>query len=77
MNQSWRNQLRDIQQELNDIYERLNTLCDEEQEAYDNMPESFQDSERGEKAQSTIDAIESVRDQTLEAHDGIDEIFEL
>jgi len=31
---------------------------DEEQEAYDNMPESFQGGEKGEKAQECISAIE-------------------
>lgn len=76
MNQSRRNQLRDIQQQLQDIYERLDILCNEEQEAYDNMPESIQDSARGDAAQSAIDTLESVRDQVQEAADGIDEIFE-
>lgn len=74
MNQSRRNQLRDIQQQLQDIYERLDILCNEEQEAYDNMPESIQDSARGDAAQSAIDTLESVRDQVQEASDGIDEI---
>ena len=76
MNQSRRNQLRDIQQQLRDIYERLDILCDEEQEAYDNMPESIRDSARGDAAQRAIDTLESVRDQVLEAADEIDEIFE-
>ena len=76
MNQSRRNQLRDIQQQLQDIYERLAILCNEEQEAYDNMPESIQDSARGDAAQSAIDTLESVRDQVQEASDGIDGIFE-
>lgn len=76
MNQSRRNQFRDIQQQLQDIYERLDILCNEEQEAYDNMPESIQDSARGDAAQSAIDTLESVRDQVQEAADGIDEIFE-
>lgn len=76
MNQSRRNQLRDIQQQLQDIYERLDILCNEEQEAYDNMPESIQDSARGDAVQSAIDTLESVRDQVQEASDGIDGIFE-
>lgn len=76
MNQSRRNQLRDIQQQLQDIYERLDILCNEEQEAYDNMPESIQDSARGDAAQSAIDTLESVRDQVQEAADEIDGIFE-
>lgn len=76
MNNQRRNQLRDIQQELRDIYARLDVLCDEEQAAYDNTPESLQDSEQGEQAQNAIDTIETIRDQVLEAADGIDEIFD-
>lgn len=76
MNNQRRNQLRDIQQELRDIYARLDVLNDEEQAAYDNTPESLQDSEQGEQAQNAIDTIETVRDQILEAADGIDEIFD-
>lgn len=76
MNNQRRNELRDVQQELRDIYARLDGLYDEEQTAYENMPEPLQDSERGERAQNAIDTIETVRDQVLEAADGIDEIFD-
>lgn len=55
MNQSRRNQLRDIRQQLRDIHERLDILCDEELEAYDNMPESIRDSARGDAAQRAIE----------------------
>lgn len=75
MNNQRRNQLRDIQQELRDIYARLDGLYEEEQAAYGNMPESLQDSEQGEQAQNAIDTIETIRDQVLEAADGIDDIF--
>lgn len=76
MNNARRKQLQRIQGELRDIYERLDILCDEEQEAYDSMPESLQDTERGEKSQNAIDTLESVRDQVLEAADELDDIFE-
>lgn len=76
MNNARRKQLQRIQDELRDIYERLDILCDEEWEAYDNMPESLQDTERGEKSQNAIDTLESVRDQVLEAADELDEFFE-
>lgn len=76
MNNQRRNQLRDIQQELRDIYSRLDSIYDEEQAAHDNTPESLRDSEQGEKAQNAIGTIETVRDQILEAADGIDEIFD-
>lgn len=67
MNSNRRKQLQAIREELQDIYERLDILCDEEWAAYDNLPEPFQDSERGEKMQSAISTLESVRDQVSEA----------
>ena len=76
MNNARRKQLQEIQDELRGIYERLDILYEEEQEAFDNMPESLQGSERGDHTQDAIDAIEGVRDQVLEAADGIDEIIE-
>ena len=36
----------------------LETCRDEEQDYYDNMPESFQDGEKGEAAQTAIDALD-------------------
>ena len=36
----------------------LESCRDEEQEYYDNMPESFQDGEKGSAAQEAIDALE-------------------
>lgn len=38
----------------------LETARDEEQDYYDNMPESFQGAERGERAQAWIDALDTV-----------------
>ena len=76
MNNTRRKQLQAIQEELRNLYERLNSLCDEEQEAFDNMPEPLQGSARGEKSQEAISTIESVRDQVSDAADEIDEILE-
>lgn len=42
-----------------EIREQLETVMSEEQEALDNMPESFQDSERGQQMQEYIDTMES------------------
>lgn len=39
-------------------YENLETARDEEQEAYDNLPEGIQDSERGDAMQEYIDALD-------------------
>lgn len=61
----------DIQQALGVFEaakETIEALRDEEQEYFDNMPESFQDSEKGEAAQAAIDALEA-------AAESLDEII--
>ena len=43
-----------------EIREELAAIRDEEQEALDNLPESLQESERGEQMQEYIDIMENV-----------------
>lgn len=45
-----------------EIQEELEAVMDEEQEALDNMPESIQESEKGEQMQEYIDAMEYAMD---------------
>ena len=42
---------------LDQLKSELETIQEEEQEAYDAMPEGLQGSERGEKAQASSDAL--------------------
>ena len=59
MNKARRNRIADVQTKLAELQQEIDGILAEEQEAYDNMPESFQDSERGEAMQEAIDALES------------------
>lgn len=45
-----------------EIQEELEAVMDEEQEALDNMPESLQDSERGQQMQAGVDSMEYAMD---------------
>ena len=45
------------------IMDELQQVMDAEMEAYDNMPESLQESERGEKMLECYDIMESVHDE--------------
>ena len=47
-----------IQSLLLDLKDGLQSVRDEEQDAFDNMPESLQESERGEKMNTAIDALD-------------------
>lgn len=52
--------------DISEIKDSIVAVCNEEQEALDNLPESMQEGERGERAQAAIDALE-------EALNGMDE----
>ncbi|MFK0338738.1 hypothetical protein ACIQT7_15835 [Agrobacterium deltaense] len=51
----------------------LETCRDEEQEYYDNMPESFQDGDKGNAAQEAIDALEEAVSSLGEITDNVSE----
>ena len=73
MNKDRRKRLEGIYEKLMEIYEELDAIIDEEQEAYDNMPESLQDSEKGERMYEGIDSLESARDDINNAATTIEE----
>lgn len=54
--------------EIESIRDEMERLCDEEQEAFDNLPESVQQGERGSDMQYGLDALKN-------AFDTIDAIF--
>lgn len=66
MNNLRRKQIDLIISKLEESKSELETLLEEEQEAFDNLPDSLQDSEKGEKAQEAIsnleDAISNIED---------------
>ena len=58
MNAERRKKLEKLNEEVRDILGRVEELKDEEQEYYDNMPESFQGGEKGENAEAAISSME-------------------
>jgi len=60
MNKARRNRLEKLIGELVEVRE-------DEQEAFDNLPESLQSGERGEAIESAIDSIEEAMDALTEA----------
>jgi hypothetical protein len=57
MNTKRRAEIASFISELEDIISRAETIRDEEQDAYDNMPESLQSSDRGEQSYSSCDSL--------------------
>lgn len=58
---------------LNEAKESIDEIQSEEEEAYENLPESFQESDRGETMQENIFTMgnvrESIEDQVTELED--------
>jgi len=75
MNKNRRKQLEELCSEMTNQLEGLRALLDEEQEYYDNMPESLQDSERGEQSQEYINTMESALDDIESALGTLEEVY--
>ena len=75
MNKSRRATLNMIANALQELKSQLETVRDEEQDAFDNMPESFQESERGETMQEMIDNMDYANDSLDDAISYISEVF--
>lgn len=74
MNKQRRKELSDLLGQLQDIRERLENLRDDEQSAYENMPENLRDSERGEAAQNMIYNLDDAFTEIDNACDTLEEI---
>ena len=73
MNKNRRNAISDIYDKLIDIQSDLECIRDEEQEAFDNLPESIQCSERGERMEEYISSLDEALDYVGYAVDSLDE----
>ena len=66
MNKARRKAIEEIIDQMGTLKEQIESVCEEEQEAYDNLPESIQYSERGEAmseaASDLEDAASSIDD---------------
>ena len=62
MNKARRKEIARAIELMEQAYEILEVVCGDEQQAFDNMPESLQCSERGEDMEANIYAIEAALD---------------
>lgn len=58
MNRERRKRLQEAFDKIAEVQEILSEVRDEEQEAYENLPENFQYGERGEEMQGYIEMID-------------------
>ena len=72
MNDKQRKDLSQLSNELSAIRSKVEDIQQENQDAYDNMPESFRDGEKGESAQACIDNLQTTLDGIDQAQEGMD-----
>lgn len=63
MNAQRRKKRDEAIEKLNEALAIIEEIKDEEDTAYENMPEGLQGSERGEHLQENVDALESIYDE--------------
>ena len=76
MNNARRKEIEKITADLEAIKERIEALQEEEQDAFDNLPESIQYGECGDKMQSAIDNLEYAADNIQDCLDNLCEASE-
>ena len=74
MNNTRRNILANICNELNIILEKLEGVHGEEEEVFENMPENLQYSERGMNSEEAIELMDNAIDSLKEAIDCLNDI---
>ena len=74
MNKYRREQIRKALQLVEEAYSLLSVAKEEEEMAYENLPESLQSSERGEAMQENVDNLDTAVTALEEAKDALDEI---
>lgn len=73
MNKSRRTQISKIWDKIIELKQELEMLRDEEQEAFDNLPESFQYGEKGEKMESAINEMDQAISSMEEVEQNLEE----
>lgn len=76
MNNQRRKELTRINEAIAELRLDIQNMLDEEQEAFDAMPESLQDSERGEKSQNAIGELENAIGNLDDAEAAIEEAIQ-
>lgn len=74
MNKTRRQQLRKWLEDMEEIKSELETICSDEQDYFDNMPENLQGSQRGMDAEGVIEQMEEAVSSIEDAISIIEEI---
>lgn len=75
MNEARRKLLRYARSQLDDVNTIFSQVSREESYALSNMPESFEGTDRYEKMEAAVDALDDINDCMREIYDSLDEIM--
>lgn len=73
MNNDRREELLDVTDLLEQAIDRLNEIRDDEQEAFDSMPEGLRYSSKGDAMQEALDTLDEFEDSIASIRDQIEE----
>ena len=73
MNKQRRKNLMEVIDALENCSLDIECLLDEEQDSYDSIPESLQESERGQLMENAIDCLDSARGSISDAIESIED----
>jgi flagellar biosynthesis chaperone FliJ len=62
MNDQRRRKIKKLLKEINSIQEQLTSIKEEEQDAFDNLPEGLQQSDKGAEMENTIQQFEEAEE---------------
>ena len=77
MNNDRRKRLNEIKKRITAILCTIEEIRDEEEAAYENLPESLQESERGKKMYEAMEGLQDLYDHLESAADEIESIIEI
>ena len=75
MNKQRRARIVELVAKIEEIQGEISMILDEEQEAFDNLPEGIQTSERGEKMEEAVSLLGDVDGSLEEAKNILEEIM--
>ena len=76
MNKQRRNRLQKVIDQLKELKVEVSSICEEEQDAYDNMPEILQDGESGSQMYENISTLEDQESNFDELIENFQEVIE-
>lgn len=74
MNKDRRKRIEAQRDKLDEIRAELETIRDEEQDYYDNMPESIQSGTKGQAAEASVEVLDDAISSIQEAMDHLDNV---